>query len=55
LTSYDAAYLELAMRRGMALATLDNDLRRAAAAEGLHVLPRYRERTLQKQGDCGGS
>jgi predicted nucleic acid-binding protein len=40
LTSYDAAYLALAMRRGMALATLDRDLRKAAGAEGVPVLPR---------------
>jgi len=30
LTVYDAAYLELAQRRNLALATLDADLRRAA-------------------------
>ena len=40
LTSYDAAYLELAMRRGVALATLDKTLRKAAAMEGVPVLPR---------------
>jgi predicted nucleic acid-binding protein len=39
LTSYDAAYLELAMRRGAALATLDRNLRLAAAKEGVRVLP----------------
>ena len=39
LTSYDAAYLELAMRRGVALATLDTNLRKAAATEGVPVLP----------------
>lgn len=33
LTLYDAAYLELALRRGLPLATLDKDLRRAAGAE----------------------
>jgi predicted nucleic acid-binding protein len=38
LTVYDAAYLELAKRRRLPLATLDNDLRRAAAAEGVHLL-----------------
>ncbi len=38
LTAYDAAYLELAKRRRLPLATLDNDLRRAAAAEGVHLL-----------------
>ena len=35
LTFYDALYLELALRRGTPLATLDNALDRAAAAEGL--------------------
>ena len=39
LTVYDAAYLELAMRRGAKLATLDADLREAAAASGIQVLP----------------
>ncbi len=39
LTSYDAAYLELAMRRGVPLATLDQALRKAAAKEGAAVLP----------------
>jgi predicted nucleic acid-binding protein len=39
LTSYDAAYLELAMRRGVALATLDRTLRKAAMKEGVPVLP----------------
>ena len=40
LTSYDAAYLELALRRGLPLATLDKALRAAAAAEGIACLPR---------------
>lgn len=35
LTLYDAAYLELALRRRLPLATLDEELRTAAAAEGL--------------------
>lgn len=33
LSVYDAAYLELAQREGIPLATLDNALRKAAAAE----------------------
>jgi len=37
LTSYDAAYLELAMRRQLPLATLDKELRRAAQAVGLRL------------------
>lgn len=39
LTLYDAAYLELAMRLGCPLATLDNALRAAARAENVAVLP----------------
>lgn len=39
LSSYDAAYLELAMRLGLPLATLDKNLRKAARAEGIAVLP----------------
>jgi predicted nucleic acid-binding protein len=38
LTLYDAAYLELALRRGLPLASLDSELRAAAQAEGLIVL-----------------
>ena len=38
LTVYDAAYLELAIRRGFPLATLDSDLGKAAEGEGLTVL-----------------
>ena len=39
LSVYDAAYLELAMRRSLPLATLDKELRAAAIAEGITVLP----------------
>ena len=35
LSVYGAAYLELAQREGIALATLDADLRKAAASEGV--------------------
>ncbi len=35
LTNYDAAYLALAMRLNLPLATTDADLRKAAAAEGI--------------------
>jgi predicted nucleic acid-binding protein len=38
LTAYDAAYLELAMREGAQLATLDGDLRRAATEAGVRVI-----------------
>jgi predicted nucleic acid-binding protein len=39
LTTYDAAYLELAVRRGLPLLTKDNELRRAATRLGVDVLP----------------
>jgi len=35
LSSYDGAYLDLAVRLGLPLATLDRELRRAAEAEGV--------------------
>jgi predicted nucleic acid-binding protein len=38
LTVYDAAYLELAQRRALPLATLDEDLGAAASTLGLRVL-----------------
>ena len=38
LSTYDAAYLELAQRHRLPLATLDRDLRAAATALGLTVL-----------------
>ena len=39
LSYYDAMYLELGVRRGAPLATLDAELARAAIAEGLDVSP----------------
>jgi predicted nucleic acid-binding protein len=38
LTLYDAAYLELAKRRALPLATLDKELRAAAHVEGVSLL-----------------
>lgn len=38
LSAYDALYLELALRQGAALASLDKALLRAAEAEGVAVL-----------------
>jgi predicted nucleic acid-binding protein len=38
LTNYDAAYLGLAMRLNLPLATTDTDLRRAAAAAGVEIV-----------------
>ncbi|MDR1188256.1 MAG: type II toxin-antitoxin system VapC family toxin [Bifidobacteriaceae bacterium] len=39
LTAYDAAYFLLAARRGLELATLDQELAAAARAAGLSVAP----------------
>ncbi len=39
LTAYDAAYLELASRMAVPLATKDSDLRKAATTIGVAVLP----------------
>ena len=38
LTSYDACYLELALRKALPLATLDKALRRAAVEAGVTLL-----------------
>jgi predicted nucleic acid-binding protein len=38
LTLYDAAYLEVALRRSLPLASLDQDLRAAASAEKIQLL-----------------
>jgi len=38
LTAYDVAYLDLAKRLALPLATRDNDLEKAAVAEGVVVL-----------------
>jgi predicted nucleic acid-binding protein len=35
LSTYDASYLEVALREGMALATLDDDLKKAAKKAGI--------------------
>ena len=37
LSAYDAAYLELAIRRGLPLATLDDKLKAAAQAVGVKL------------------
>jgi len=39
LTTYDASYLELAIRRGVSLFTLDGDLAGAAQRRGVSVEP----------------
>jgi len=39
LSAYDASYLELALRNGLPLATLDTDLHNAALAAGVPLLP----------------
>jgi len=38
LSAYDAAYLELAIRLGVPIASLDGALRSGAAAEGVEIL-----------------
>jgi len=38
LTAYDAAYLELAIRRGLPLATLDAALSRAGTGSGVRLI-----------------
>ncbi len=38
LTVYDATYLELALRLSLPLATLDDNLRRAAQREGVKLM-----------------
>jgi predicted nucleic acid-binding protein len=38
LSGYDAAYLELAIRKGLPLATLDEELRQAAVSTGVVLL-----------------
>jgi predicted nucleic acid-binding protein len=38
LTAYDVAYLDLAKRLSLPLATRDEDLKRAAISEGLQIL-----------------
>lgn len=40
LSVYDASYLELAMRLGLTLATLDKDLEKAAKKAGVAILAR---------------
>lgn len=37
LSAYDASYLEVALREGLALATLDDDLRKAARKSGVQA------------------
>jgi predicted nucleic acid-binding protein len=43
LSVYDAAYLELAQREGLPLATLDADLQKAASADGVALVSRSAE------------
>ena len=39
LSTYDSAYLELAQRRGLGLATLDRRLAQAARGAGVNLIP----------------
>jgi len=38
LSAYDAAYIDLALRRNLPLATADDDLKRTAIVERIQVL-----------------
>lgn len=38
LSGYDACYLELAIRKGIPIATLDDDLQKATAASGVKLV-----------------
>jgi len=49
LSTYDAAYMELALRRGFGLITLDRALADAGAAEGIAVQSPGRGGTAQKR------
>ncbi len=50
ISLYDAAYLELAVRRGLPLASVDTDLRKAANAEGVALLPEKLKRARATPG-----
>lgn len=41
LTTYDATYLDLALRNGLPLATKDHALAKAARSSGIDVLPSF--------------
>lgn len=49
LSTYDAAYLELAMRQGFGLITLDRQLAQAALAEGVAVQSPGRSGAAQRR------
>lgn len=49
LSAYDAAYLELALRRGLGLVTLDRELAQAANSEGVLVQSPGRSGTAQRR------
>ena len=49
LTTYDASYLELALRQGLDLVTLDRDLADAASAEGVPVQSPGRSGAAQRR------
>jgi len=50
LSTYDAAYLELAVRQGLPLATLDKDLTKAANAVGVKIAGRRAEPHPEARG-----
>jgi predicted nucleic acid-binding protein len=48
LSSYDASYLELALRRGVPLATLDRKLKEAAVAAGVSLYQPLADRVMPR-------
>ena len=55
LTIYDAAYLEIAMRRGASLATTDNALAKAAKAAGVPIFGLRPREVILKSAPVGKS
>ena len=55
LTVYDAAYLEVAFRRSLPLATLDHRLRKAAEAMGIAVVQRHAYGATADRATGGGN
>lgn len=52
LTSYDASYLELAIRLGLPIATLDKQLARAASRVGVEVLGLQNNQSIHEPAEA---
>jgi predicted nucleic acid-binding protein len=50
LSAYDASYLEVAIRNGAALATLDGGLKKAGQKAGVEIVAGPRPPTLKRKG-----